>query len=732
MLAKYGMIMLASHSFLNKSRAILICLLVIGSFAEVGAYYYVQNYTSYSKASPIISSFQVGNLTVDPYEALINHAVNISVGVVNLANSQGSYSLSLKINDTIEETKKLAFSANESQLVSFSVTETNVGSYNVSLGDQLGLFTVVRTPTPMPSTLHVNKMNINPVEGWPSQLINASIDVSNAGNDTISYSLPFSVNGQVDQHIQVDLPAGASTTLNATLIKENTGNYQLTVGGRTGHFTIVPTGQHTLHVILNQDGAPFTLDGTPHTSPYTSLVNVGPHQLELQANILVPKSGWGLVNFVFTSSNDGSTSLSKTVDVEDAVYVTANYVRTQNSCPVLSTWNGINYNFIADVNDGTGWLGFLEYFKPDGSMVFSYNYPYDYIKLGSNQLQPLNGVYNFQISETQNEIFYLDSVKLLAVDHPSNTDVFSTRSTFVYNLAGQGTIYTVSKNSVTPISAVNGKGQNVMPLISNLDNNFTSATRWTWNNITLNLGNLANAKQINLVVGAKIVWPSTSSGGSNFMSYANKPGVMPSPPPYMEVKAENGSWIRVPDSREFPIPSTSDQIFVVNLTGLFPSNNYELRINYYQDVEFDYIGVDTTQQQNTIVHTVTASCANLQQAFSTNSTSTGAFTRYGDVKSLLQSTDDQFVVGREGDQVSLQFPANFPPIPQGMVRDYFVVTNCWFKGLGLPYVPFTVDPLPFQSMTSFPYPSTESYPTDLIHQAYLKTFNTRIINTPKN
>ena len=169
---------------------------------------------------------------------------------------------------------------------------------------------------------------------------------------------------------------------------------------------------------------------------------------------------------------------------------------------------------------------------------------------------------------------------------------------------------------------------------------------------------------------------------------------------------------------------------LVNLTGLFPSNDFELRINYYQDIEFDYIGVDTTAQQNTIVHTLTASYADLQQAFSTNSSSTGAFTRYGDVTSLLQSTDDQFVIGREGDQVSLQFSANLPPVPQGMVRDYFVVANCWFKGLGLPYVPFTVDPLPFQSMTSFPYPSTESYPTDAIHQSYLKTFNTRIIKAP--
>ena len=144
----------------------------------------------------------------------------------------------------------------------------------------------------------------------------------------------------------------------------------------------------------------------------------------------------------------------------------------------MEVWNGTGYSYVAEVNDGTGWLGYLEYFQPDGSMVFSYNYPYDYIKLDSTQLQPVNGFYNFKIAEMSDEIFYLDSVQMIAVDHPANVNVFSTASTFIYNLTGQGTIYTVSDNLATPVSAVNGTGQNVLPLISKLDGNFTTGTRW--------------------------------------------------------------------------------------------------------------------------------------------------------------------------------------------------------------------------------------------------------------
>jgi hypothetical protein len=585
-------------------------------------------------------------------------------------------------------------------------------------------------PTALPASLIVSNLFLNPLEAWPGQPVNVSVDVKNTGTENISYMLPFEINGVVVQSVQVLLVGGASETVTGVLNESSVGTYQVSVAGQSGRLSVVPEGEHTLHVIASESGIPFSLDGVTQTSPFAGLVNVGSHAIVLPSNAKILKGGWGLVNYAFQSWNDGSSSTSKTVDVESEIYVTANYVRTTTSCPLLYAWNGTTYNTVADVNDGTGWLGYLEYFKPDGSMIFSYNYPYDYIKLDSTQLQPLNGFYNLKIAEESDEIFYLDSVKLIAVDHPAGTDVFSTKSTFVYNLANQGTIYAVNKNLSQPVSAVNGQGQNVLPLISKMDNNFTTANRWTWNNLTLNLGNLDGAKEINLVVAARINWPTTSAGGVNFMSYANKPGVMPSPPPYMEVKAANGSWVRVPDDREFPIPATSDQVFNVNLTGLFTNNNFELRINYYQDIEFDSIGVDTSSQQSITVHTVTASNADLQQVFNADSNSSGAFTRYGDVTTLLQSTDDKLVIGREGDTVSLQFPANLPPVPPGMVRDYFVVASCWFKGLGLPYVPFTVDPLPFQAMTSFPYPSNETYPYDNNHLSYLQTYNTRIINSP--
>jgi len=63
-------------------------------------------------------------------------------------------------------------------------------------------------------------------------------------------------------------------------------------------------------------------------------------------------------------------------------------------------------------------------------------------------------------------------------------------------------------------------------------------------------------------------------------------------------------------------------------------------------------------------------------------------------------------------------------------RDYFMFVACWFKdapgnwGYGFD---FTVDPLPFRNMSGFPYPSTESYPSDEDHASYLREYNTRTL-----
>jgi len=205
------------------------------------------------------------------------------------------------------------------------------------------------------------------------------------------------------------------------------------------------------------------------------------------------------------------------------------------------------------------------------------------------------------------------------------------------------------------------------------------------------------------------------------------------PAPYMEVKDGNGNWIRVPQDKQMPTPSDfNTRTFVVDLTGLFQEgrSDYQIRINNFFNVTFDYIGIDVTTQQNVTVQKISPT-ATLSQGWDTQSNSSGSFTRYGDVTTLIQDADDIYVVGRQGDQVSLEFSVSSLAAPaQGMERDFFFFVACWFKdppgnwGYGFSY---TVNPLPFMGMSGFPYPANEGYPYDAAHLAYLAKYNTRVI-----
>ena len=105
----------------------------------------------------------------------------------------------------------------------------------------------------------------------------------------------------------------------------------------------------------------------------------------------------------------------------------------------------------------------------------------------------------------------------------------------------------------------------------------------------------------------------------------------------------------------------------------------------------------------------------------------GNYTRYGDVRALLQNADDKFVIFSSGEGVKLEFdPAGLPALRRGWTRDYFFYADGFEKDLDF-YAAnaFSVEPLPRHSMTPYPYPAGKEYPTDAEHQKYQLDFNTR-------
>lgn len=720
---------------LPKLKTILIIDLLIVSIASA-SFLYLQS-QGLINTGPKPAMFILKDLNINPNETEIGEPVAISLNITNIGELEGNYTIRLMINNSSIENQTVSFTPGESNITQFVINEQKEGNYSVNIEDLSGSFTV-KPAQEAQSNFVLTRISVIPYEAWIGDTINVQVTAKNPATSAETGTIKLKVDNQLAETKTIDLSPGESRDIDFSFNATTQGPHNINVNSLLSGFNVVPTGMHTLMVVSNpKQGIDLKFNGEPYKTTYRELVPAGVTQ-----TVEVPAAD-PTGKFTFLNWEDGSKNPVRKIAINEWTVIRA-YFSGGTSCPSLFSWNGTNYNYVSDVSNH-GWLGYIKHVNSDGSIAFYRNNPWDYVPLDQNQLASNNNVFNLTLIQRWNEIFYLDQAYMVAVDHPTNVNVYSTMVEEYLDPNYMGQIHTVSKNPLTPISAVNEKGENVLAQISKIDNVFTpgingiQSSNWNninWNRLTLNLGDLSNAKQIKLVVRAVVDWGSPDDY-NNWLNYFFDPSnpvpdkTQVTPPPILEVKAQNGSWIAVPTNRQFPLPpDMTARTFIVDLTGLFPTNEYSIRISNFWNVTFDYVGIDLSPQQNITIYKINPT-ANLEESFQTGTLSTGSFTKYGDVTDLVTTEDDKFVIGRQGDAVTMLFNASgLPPVANQMVRDYFFFDSCWFKdengnwGFGFG---FTVDPLPFRSMTGFPYPENESYPNNTEYGEYLTQWNTRII-----
>ncbi len=387
------------------------------------------------------------------------------------------------------------------------------------------------------------------------------------------------------------------------------------------------------------------------------------------------------------------------------------------SCPFLFTYDGEEYVFVADL------YGNSIIDDPEGYVE---PIPEDYVAIKGEELKPDQGVYRVQVTQEYDEITYLDHLYLMTVDHPPGVDVFPS-----LRKHDPSPLYTVSEELATPLSAVNDKGVDGLESLAALDDWYAVGSAWE-----LDLGDLSGADHIQLVISAYTKWIPGSSDDEE-EPYER----------FVQVQDEGGKWVTVYDYTDLIVPAALPRTYVLDLTDQFINDIYRVRIEYANDVRFDYIGVDVSPPRELAVTTCPPIETDLHfRGYSALtglpatpiydevsplppsrfSQPCGNFTRFGDVTPLLMERDDKFVIMHHGDEISLSFP--HLPVPEGLERDFALYAWGQYKnryyGTG-----GTVDPLPFYGMSSYPYPSNETYPYDMEHTTYLTEYNTRQYDT---
>ena len=415
----------------------------------------------------------------------------------------------------------------------------------------------------------------------------------------------------------------------------------------------------------------------------------------------------------------------------------------KGSCPFLYVYDGEKYEFHTDLlwRAPLGLITSMGFVAPDETR--------DFIKISSSQIQPKSGKYSIQITEELWETAYFDMVKLIAVDHPADTDIFVNEQ-YTPPPFAEFKIYGVSER-LFPISAIDHLGNDISDILKESDYQYAVEHEpgpyqgvVERHAIILDLGDVAADVPVTLYLNGWIFPTDTSIN----VALSQNPAINPRFPS-VAVKDENGQWKTVIDM--IGIPAGKNKTITIDLTGKFLSDDRQVRIEtdmqIYWDAAFFTVGAQNVPMITTELNSDSADLhyRGFSEMYRPNPhaphlfdyqkvTKTGQwrdlegfYTRYGDVNLLLQEIDDMYVVLNAGDEITVEFDAsNLPVLKDGWTRDFILYSDGWDKDGDINTLTSqTVEPLPFHGMSKYPYPKTEKYPGDKAHQRYRIQYNTR-------
>ena len=427
--------------------------------------------------------------------------------------------------------------------------------------------------------------------------------------------------------------------------------------------------------------------------------------------------------------------------------------RLKGSCPFLFAWNGKDMNFVKDAVPWGSAIGLRINSLGTASIAATQ----EWYKIRGDQLVPRNGFYDMRITGELWETYYYDYLSLMVVDHPVGTDIF-TDERFVIPPA---------KLAITAVAiphpiahAIDDNGTDVTQTLSALDGKYLDTFgRGQYQGVTrdhyvqIDLG--PNAPSIGPLYLVAKGWlhPSDSS-----INVAISQGHHEQPKPLsLQVEDEHGAWHVVKPNLGFP--AGRNKICLIDLTGVFrPGAPRRVRLSTNLEIYWDQIqwaqGLPDTQLKITrlaptnanlhyrgysIIHQANASSPEIPEYNHFLSTTqiwrdlSGYYTRYGDVRELLRSIDDRYVIMNAGDEMTLRFTALAPP-PAGWVRDYVIAGDGWIKdGDYNSTYSATVQPLPYHARKLYDTPpgNLEDEWVYRHHPQDWATYQTRYV-TPDN
>ncbi|MDD5700810.1 MAG: CARDB domain-containing protein [Dehalococcoidales bacterium] len=183
--------------------------------------------------APVPAAFVVSDLAITPAKVEIGQEATVKVNVTNIGDVEGTYTVTLKIDDAVLSTREVTLAGHASQEVSFTLSRDAAGTYGISVDGLSGTIVVG-----MPAQFVVSDLQITPTEADIGEEVNITALVTNTGNFAGKYRVALKINDVVEKTWEVSLEAGASEQVSFTTTKDIDGTYAVTIDGLSGTFVV--------------------------------------------------------------------------------------------------------------------------------------------------------------------------------------------------------------------------------------------------------------------------------------------------------------------------------------------------------------------------------------------------------------------------------------------------------------------------------------------------------------
>ena len=384
--------------------------------------------------------------------------------------------------------------------------------------------------------------------------------------------------------------------------------------------------------------------------------------------------------------------------------------RLKGSCPWLFAWNGERMDFVTDFI----WRSPLG-LKINAQETAGVMTTEDWVRIRGEQLTPRPGEngappwYDVRITAELWETHFFDHISLLVVDHPDDTEIYVDER-FAFPPPEMKVHVTARPHPVT--QAWDDRGHDVTDLLTDEDGRYLATfghgqyqgvTRDHYVELTLeNIPADAARNGPVWLVASGWIYPTDSSINVALGQGSHVPpqGLR------LDVSDGQGGWRTVHPNLGFPAGKTKTVLIDLTDALAAPSDragSLRLRLHTNLEIFWDALAWTTGQPEaETKTLRLAPNVANLRyRGFSETYVAdafspelpvydelagtaqlwrdlVGYHTRFGDVRELLETVDDRYVIMNAGDEMTFRFEAP-PPPPDGWTRDFVMIGDGWVK-----------------------------------------------------